>query len=163
MKLEFADADGTSSTLLAALHAQCFSEGWREDAFASLLAMPGAFAFILGPGSEDNGGAVATPVGFALARAIGGESEIITLGVLPGRREKGVGAALVAAVAAKARDMASAELFLEVAADNVAAIALYKATGFVAVGRRKDYYQNKNATDAGNVSQIDAIVMRRTL
>jgi len=59
--------------------------------------------------------------------------------------------------------MASAELFLEVAADNVAAIALYKATGFVAVGRRKDYYQNKNATDAGNVSQIDAIVMRRTL
>ncbi|MDE0942939.1 MAG: GNAT family N-acetyltransferase [Alphaproteobacteria bacterium] len=168
MKLEVVVADGASAALLATLHGQCFSDakagggdgGWDQDAFARLLAMPGAFALILGLGDD---GVVAVPTGFALVRAIGGEGEIITLGVLPDRREKGGGAALVGAIAAKAGEMTAAHLFLEVAEDNSAAIALYKSTGFVPVGRRKDYYQPKR--DAGDdvTSMIDAIIMRRDL
>ena len=47
-------------------------------------------------------------------------------------------------------------MFLEVAADNLAAIALYQATGFAKVGVRKGYYPHPDGAK-------DALVMRRTL
>lgn len=46
--------------------------------------------------------------------------------------------------------------FLEVAADNAAALALYKAAGFQTAGLRPRYYKR-----AGG--EIDALVMRRDL
>jgi ribosomal-protein-alanine N-acetyltransferase len=48
-------------------------------------------------------------------------------------------------------------MFLEVAADNPGAIALYAVAGFEAVGRRAGYYGRL----AGG--SVDAIVMRRGL
>ena len=48
-------------------------------------------------------------------------------------------------------------MFLEVAVDNPAAIALYQAAGFVPAGRRRGYYRRQGA-DA-----MDALVLRRTL
>jgi ribosomal-protein-alanine N-acetyltransferase len=47
-------------------------------------------------------------------------------------------------------------MFLEVAADNLAAIALYQATGFIKVGVRKGYYPHPDGAK-------DALVMRRAL
>ncbi len=44
-------------------------------------------------------------------------------------------------------------LFLEVAADNDAAIALYEGLGFKIVGARKAYYQR-----AGGVN-VDAVIL----
>ena len=81
---------------------------------------------------------------------------MLTLAVGPAHRRRGVGRALLAAAEAMASTTATA-MFLEVATDNAAAIALYEAAGYAAVGRRAGYY----ARPAG--AGADALVMRRAL
>jgi ribosomal-protein-alanine N-acetyltransferase len=85
-----------------------------------------------------------------------GEAEVLTLAVRPAQRRRGIARALVDAAALLASRTASA-MFLEVADDNPAAVALYAQAGFAAVGRRAGYYARPGAPAA------DAIVMRRTL
>jgi len=65
------------------------------------------------------------------------------LGMLVDRgwRGCGVGSALVAAAAGWARNHGLHKLCLEVFADNVAAIALYRKSGFVEEGRRVRQYR----------------------
>jgi [ribosomal protein S18]-alanine N-acetyltransferase len=124
-------------TLLAELHAACFVEHWDAPALASLLAMPGALAFLAsGPiGHEEE------PLGFVLLRAIAGEAEIISIGVRPEARRRGVGRRLLAAALAAAAAGGAERLFLEVAADNYQALGLYLSHDFTEVGRRPNYYQ----------------------
>ena len=121
--------------LLAALHARCFAEVWDAAAWAGLLAMPGAVAFL----AEDPG--TGDALGFVALRAVAGEAEIISIGVRPGARRAGIGRRLLAAAIAAVAEGGAARLFLEVAADNWPARALYLASGFVEVGRRPDYYR----------------------
>jgi ribosomal-protein-alanine N-acetyltransferase len=153
MNFKVLAADAACCRLLAALHGRCFSEAWSDDAFAGLMAMPGAFALLVSP----EGGEISPPIGFALARIAGGECEIITIGVLAAHRGVGAGNCLLRATASRARELGAAELLLEVAENNVAAMALYRAAAFVPVGRRKDYYRDANGV------ATDAIVMRRSL
>jgi ribosomal-protein-alanine N-acetyltransferase len=123
---------------LAELHAACFEDAWDQSALAALLAMPGAFALIAdagGAGSED-----AIPGGFIMVRAIAGEAEVLSLGVRPAARRRGLGRRLLAAALAEAGAHGAAKLFLEVAIDNLPARALYLAGGFAQVGRRANYY-----------------------
>jgi ribosomal-protein-alanine N-acetyltransferase len=124
---------------LAALHAQAFDTPWGEAEIGVLLDGPGGFALL------DDGG-------FILCRAIAGEAEILTLAVAPDARRSGKGRALVEAAAVLAAQAGAGSFFLEVAEDNTAAVALYRAAGFAEVGRRRAYY-----------GQVDAIVMRRAL
>jgi ribosomal-protein-alanine N-acetyltransferase len=65
--------------------------------------------------------------------------------------------ALVAASAGVASGLAAESLFLEVAADNPAAIDLYVAAGFAEVGRRRGYYSRRG------YPAVDALIMRRDL
>jgi ribosomal-protein-alanine N-acetyltransferase len=48
-------------------------------------------------------------------------------------------------------------LFLEVAADNIAALRLYKGLGFAAAGRRRAYYRRPGG------QPIDAMVLALAL
>jgi len=133
--------------VLAELHDRAFERPWSAEAFETLLNSPGVFA-VLGEGDE--------PKGFILCRAIAGEAEILTVAVDPAARRRGWGAALVEMAAGLAREAGALELFLEVAADNLAAVKLYEATGFDRVGLRKGYYPHPDGAK-------DAVVMRRTL
>ncbi|HRD28628.1 MAG TPA: GNAT family N-acetyltransferase, partial [Caulobacter sp.] len=63
------------------------------------------------------------------------------------------GRVLVEAAAATAAARGADSLFLEVSADNAAALALYAAAGFEPAGLRKGYYADG----------ADALVLRRTL
>jgi ribosomal-protein-alanine N-acetyltransferase len=112
---------------LVALHAAAFASGeqWGLAAMADILAMPGTLGFI-----DDRGGMI-------LARAIVGEVEILTLAVAPTAQRQGIGRALVAELVAA---MPGQPIFLEVAADNAAGQGLYRNTGFIECGRRKNYY-----------------------
>lgn len=127
-----------SPEALAALHARAFDAApppWSAEEFAALLAHPGA-RLLTAPG------------GFALLRHAGGEAELLTLAVALERRRQGIARALLArALAATAPD----PVFLEVAAANAAARALYAAAGFTEVGRRPGYYG----------PGADALVLRR--
>ena len=95
-------------------------------------------------------------VGLAIARSGGGESEILTIGVLPDRRRRGHGAALIDAVSDRAARHGAEALFLEVAADNGAALALYRCGGFRQVGRRAGYYRRATGS-------VDAVLLRRDI
>lgn len=122
----------------AAIHRQAFEDPWDEAAMAALLAHDGARAFVGEIGERREA------AGFVLGRVAVEEAEILTLAVSPGERRRGFGRALVAAlVLSLARDGA-ARLFLEVAASNAAARALYGGMGFAEAGRRKGYYQRAN-------------------
>jgi ribosomal-protein-alanine N-acetyltransferase len=135
---------------LADLHDRAFDRPWSAEEFEALLKGPGAFA-VLGEAGEPE-----EARGFILCRAIAGEAEILTVAVDPAARRRGWGAALVEMAAGIAREAAAVEMFLEVAADNVAAIRLYETTGFARVGLRKGYYPHADGAK-------DAVVMRRVL
>jgi ribosomal-protein-alanine N-acetyltransferase len=136
-------ATTADAAALAALHAAAFplAEAWGADAIALMLELPGTYG-IWSPGE-----------GFVLARAAGGESEILTLAVLPAARRRGLGGALMAAALAGAVLRGAAAMFLEVAAGNAAARGLYHGLGFAEVGRRRRYYPDGS----------DALVLRRDL
>jgi len=118
--------------VLARLHAASFPDAWDEKAIAALLATPGTYAHW-------------NDKGFVLARVAAHEGEILTLAVNPAARGKGLGRALLTAALDKAVQMGAQEMFLEVGADNPAALALYATLGFVRVGDRKGYYQGRDA------------------
>ncbi|WP_299007072.1 GNAT family N-acetyltransferase [uncultured Caulobacter sp.] len=135
---------------LADLHDKAFDRPWTALEFEDLLKSPGVFA-VLGEAGEP-----AEAKGFILCRSIAGEAEILTIAVDPAARRRGWGAALVEVAAGVATETGAEALFLEVAVDNAAAIALYQATRFAKVGLRKGYYPHPDGAK-------DAVVMRRAL
>ena len=120
------------TALLAALHASAFADPWTQNAICELLAGPGVFVFF-------------TRDGFVMGRAAGGEAEILTLAVEPQARGKGLGRALIAAMATHALNLGAGGIFLEVSHSNPAALALYAGLGFERVGQRKGYYAGADA------------------
>jgi tRNA threonylcarbamoyladenosine biosynthesis protein TsaB len=134
-----------AATELAGLHAECFSQAWRDDEFAALLASPGSVALIAQVGGE--------PAGFVLGRQGGGEVEILTIGIRTAYRRNGIARALVTALCEWARSAGGTVMFIEVAVGNGPARRLYAACGFREAGLRKGYY----------ASGEDALVLRREL
>jgi ribosomal-protein-alanine N-acetyltransferase len=128
---------------LAHLHAAAFERPWSAMEIHQLLSTGAA-------------GAVACEAGFILWRTAGGEAEILTLAVDPAHRRAGLGRALTLAALKAAAEGGSKVMFLEVAADNPAAIGLYEKVGFASAGVRKAYYVR-----AGGFA--DALVLRRVL
>lgn len=148
-----------SLEILEALHGACFAKGWDAVAIARLLAMPGATGTIaVLPTQAEN---AATPAGFLMGREAGGEAEIISTGVLPDFRTRGIGGALVSEFTGRMQQRGANAVFLEVAVDNDAALSVYKRLGFAAVGLRKAYYEPTPDNTAAGAT--DALVMRRNL
>ena len=132
---------------LAALHGRCFAvpRPWTAAEFTGFLADPLAFVLIEGD------------AGFILGRAVAGEAELLTLAVAPEARRRGLGRKLVARFLYQARLRGAEQAFLEVAAGNEAARALYARCGFAESGRRRGYYRGPDGV------AVDAIVMWRGL
>lgn len=129
---------------MAALHAASFvtPRPWSQSEVADLLASPLVFALF-------------EPAGFSIGRAVAGEAEVLTIAVDPAARRQGIATRLLATFLAEARARNAESVFLEVAADNAAARALYAAAGFRTAGVRRDYY----LTPQGH--RVDALVLRR--
>lgn len=133
---------------MAAVHAEAFPAPWDAAAFVELMDGAGVFGLLAG---ED-------PVlGVILCRVAAGEMEVLTVGVAPAARRRGVGKALVVAAVGAARQAGADTAFLEVAVDNAAAAALYAGLGFRRAGVRRGYY------DRGAAGRADALVMRLDL
>jgi ribosomal-protein-alanine N-acetyltransferase len=139
-------AGPSSAAVLASLHAACFTEAWDEAAMAGLLEAPSTAAALAGCGD--------TKVGVILWRIAADEAEVLTIGVVADARRRGVGLQLMAAAMAHATARGARRFLLEVAEDNVAALALYRRLGFAVVGCRPKYYQT-----AG----VDALILARDL
>jgi ribosomal-protein-alanine N-acetyltransferase len=120
--------------LLARLHGSCFDAAWSEESFEALLDTPGTFALLARISGKE--------AGFILARAVADEAEILSLGVVPPARGKGVGKHLIAAAADRCLGAGAKRLFLEVGDENKPAMGLYRRLGFLEVGRRRGYYRD---------------------
>ena len=139
--------------LAARLHGLAFAplgeRLWTRQDMAELLASPGAVGWVAQSAER--------AIGFALCRVAADEAELLTIAVDPEERRRGAGRALLTAVIDHARTASARSLFLEVGADNPAALALYGKAGLQAVGHRKAYYRR------GEGPPADAIIMRLTL
>ncbi|ROU01127.1 GNAT family N-acetyltransferase [Histidinibacterium lentulum] len=135
---------GGRAARLAALHAAATDSPWTEADFADLLNTPGLLLL-----EED--------AAFLAARTAADEAEILMLATHPSARRRGRARALLHRFHAEARTLGAARAFLEVAADNHPAAALYAAQGYREIGRRRAYYRRP----AGPA--VDAICLARGL
>lgn len=78
--------------------------------------------------------------GYASLLAVAATADVQRIAVRPDRRREGIGRALLDALLAQARIRGCAEALLEVRHDNAAALAMYEATGFEQIARRRGYY-----------------------
>ena len=141
--------DARSAQRLADLHATAFDQPWSVGDFTDLVGLPGVAT--LAVEAEES------LVGLVLARTAAGEAEILTLAVAPSARRGGIGLALTEAACGACAAAGAQALWLEVAVDNAAALALYGRAGFQVSGRRPGYYARKPGPP------VDAVVMRRVL
>ena len=124
---------------LANLHAKCFPhKPWSANDFDDLQKS----------GCE----IIASQNGFIVYRATLDEAEIITIGVAPDARRTGIAAAMLGIIEGDLKKRGIKHIFLEVAADNVPARALYANNGYKDVGVRPKYYDG-----------VDAIMMRKDI
>ena len=131
---------------LSDLHARCFvtPRPWGVAEFKSLLSSPHVFL-------------KTTRAGFILGRVIADEAEILTLAVAPENRRAGQASELLKAYESEALERNGEFSFLEVSADNDAAILLYKKFGYIQTGCRPKYYHSPDGKDQ------DALIFSRNL
>ena len=130
---------------ISMLHRACFPEDpWDATAIDQIMHISGFFGRVACVQDD--------PIGFALAIALGIETEVVSIGVLPDHRRRRTGFALLDAVCAEARLRRAHRVVLEVALDNEAARALYARRGFTFVGRRRNYYSRAEGL-------VDALIL----
>lgn len=125
---------------IARLHAAAFApeRGWTDTEIADLLRSPHVALFYRAGG-------------FALVRTVAREAELLTLAVHPDMRRQGIANALMTDWMRGANaDIA----FLEVASDNLGALALYHTHGFAKIGLRVGYYRRPFGP------AVDAVLMK---
>ena len=144
-------ATAADAQCCAKLHAELLEPAWDCASFASLLAHPAALGFMA------QFTAPAQTVGFILGQVAADEAEVLTLAVLTEARRQGIATRLIEAMAERARAAGARVMHLEVAAENTAALALYRKLQFEQSGRRKGYYVTANAAPA------DAVTFARAL
>lgn len=117
---------------IANLHKECFpNKQWSADDFADLKKS----------GCE----VIASENGFIVWRVVADESEIITIGVAPIARQTGIAAAMMTIAESESKKAGAIKMFLEVAENNTAAIALYTKLGYNRLGTRPKYYDGADA------------------
>lgn len=133
----------------AMLHMDSFDDPWSAASIRGLLLDPG----ILSLGIEIDGALAA----FIMTQTVAGETDILTIATDPVRRRSGLATQLLESLLKRLGERGVGRVTLDVAEDNVAARALYKAHGFTEDGRRPRYYSAKRDIP------VDAILMSRSL
>jgi ribosomal-protein-alanine N-acetyltransferase len=98
-----------------------------------------------------------TLLGYFVAMKGVEEVHLLNITVAPAHQYRGWAKVMLEALSLWARGQAAKTLWLEVRVSNTRALRIYKAQGFVQVGRRAKYYQS------GHGQREDAIVMSLTL
>ena len=120
---------------LVLLERACFSAPWTEGMFCGELENDAAvYRIVLCEG---------VPVAYMGMWCVADEGQITNIAVEPKHRRKGLALGLLEEFISIAREKGLALLTLEVREHNEAAIRLYEKMGFVQVGRRQKYYENR--------------------
>jgi len=129
---------------MAALHFRSIAPAWPESDFANHCGKD----ICLGIGQP--------LTAFIIASFAADQAEILTLVTDPKLRRSGFARQLLAASETEFRARGGDIVFLEVAEDNIAAIALYKSCSFKPLGRRPAYYRRENG-------RVAALTFRKKL
>jgi [ribosomal protein S18]-alanine N-acetyltransferase len=111
-----------------------FGEAWTHAQCAGLLPMPGVWLRL----AREN----EVVLGFALARFVADEAELLLLAVRAAVQRRGIGRILIEDFEDAAAARGASRLHLEVREGNHA-LSLYQQAGFGLVGRRRDYYSGQ--------------------
>ncbi|MFZ2501519.1 MAG: GNAT family N-acetyltransferase, partial [Nocardioides sp.] len=120
-------------------------EAWSAASWEAELASPNRRVLV----AQDDVGAI---VGFA-DWLLGDVLELLRIGVSSTHQRRGVAGSLLDAGVLLGREAGLDRVFLEVSADNAAAVGFYRAHQFVTIDRRPRYYRDGS----------DALVMERLL
>ncbi|HML28089.1 MAG TPA: GNAT family N-acetyltransferase [Hyphomicrobium sp.] len=124
---------------IAALHAKLFSPPWDTAAIKGLLEHPAATSLIAVAGGQKK-----SVIAFVIGQLAADEAEILSIGLATG---------LLEGLSRAARRGGAKRIFLEVAEDNPAGLALYRRLGFSEAGRRKRYYERPGSP------AVDALIL----
>jgi [ribosomal protein S18]-alanine N-acetyltransferase len=138
--MEAADLDQ-----VMAIERASFTMPWTLDTFRGLLRRADANLFV----AEVAGGLV---VAYAAVWMVVDQAELGDIAVAAEWRRRGIARRLMDAVLEHVARRGVREIFLEVRPSNHEARRLYERYGFVAIGRRKNYYSSPRE---------DALVLRR--
>lgn len=134
MNFELLRLSEKDAAAAAEIEKLCFSHPWSEATMISEMKSP--LADFFGAFAE---GELAGYIG---GRTVVGETEIFNVGVAPKFRRNGIAKALIEKFIETVKEKGTEQIFLEVRASNLPAIALYEKAGFVFCGIRKDYYDD---------------------
>lgn len=137
---------------LAEIHASAFSPGWSADDFATHMDLASDDVIDIVEDGE--------VCGFAITRTAVDQSEILTIVVSPTQQRKGLGRALLQLAENCALERGADIMFLDVAADNPSATAMYIGAGYHQCGTRPRYYRREIN---GIVGRVDAILYKKHL
>ncbi len=136
--------------ILALVQADGNGPHWPADAWAAYMnEAPGEAPKRVLLLARDNEQAAC---GWIAGTLLGNTAELEFVLVCHSDRGAGLGSALLLRWSAWATNRGAKELFLEVRASNKAALRLYRQSGFIPVGVRREYYRDP---------LDDALVMQR--
>ena len=146
--ITYRDANSFDIPVLVSLDKDLFPYSpWSAGQYREEISAP-TRRFIV---AVDEGQSV---IGYAGVFAPGGaEADVLTVGVIPQHRGRGIARELMAHITQWAIDQGSIAMMLEVKTDNSEAISLYESLGYSKLNVRKDYFG----------SGLDALVMRKEL
>lgn len=145
-KVTLADVD-----VLADLQAACFvgdeTAAWGSEFLTKLLKQISYCAWFIYPAPRisqtTSGQTREKPVGFLLLQLPGDVGDIVSIGILPEWRRKGLGQFLIETAEAEAKSEGYKKMILEVAENNLTARGFYATLGFSQIRVRRGYYENK--------------------
>ena len=143
------DLDAIMDVMNAAFSSR-FGEAWTRSQCAGILPMTGVL-LIVARATETR-----SIVGFSLSRTVADESELLLVAVHPAHHRKGIGTLLVEDFIDRARDADVTRAHLEVR-DGNPAMEMYRRSGFITVGRRRNYYHGAQG------GRFDAITLAQKI
>lgn len=112
---------------------------WKTDELYDLITNKKLHGFI----NSSNERIIA----FCIFKKIDDFIEIYSIFVHPLNRKEGIGKKIINHCVEYCTHNDLKKIILDVNVTNLTAINLYKKSGFIFCGKRKDYYQNSNSTD----------------
>lgn len=117
------------------LERAAFSHPWSEEHILNEIHSPHSFPLLA---RLENG----ICAGYICPMLVLDEGQILNVAVQPSYQGQGIGRMLLQAALTEFRERGATVVYLEVRPANTTAISLYNRCGFIAIGRRKAYYEN---------------------
>jgi ribosomal-protein-alanine N-acetyltransferase len=147
MQFTLRPAQNTDILAMCAIEAAVEPYGWKAADFESCLQQ--ACSLWVAINNQQI-------LGFCVWQQVLDEVSLLSIAVEPEQQGKGIGKALLQHCIAHAQAQGGQQLFLEVRASNLHAIAFYEHANFNEMGRRRHYYRCATGRE-------DAFLMGRIL